>query len=203
MPPNIHIKLMKSLLIATSNAHKTAEIQSILGSTVQVTDLRSLPDVGEIIEDADSFEGNADIKSTTVSRLTSGLVLADDSGLTVQALDGAPGIYSARYAGAEASMDENKALLLQNLQGITARAASFVCVLSIAQEGKVIARFRGECHGTIIEGEEGEGGFGYDPLFIPDGYDQTFAQLPAETKNAISHRALAMEQFQSWMNSQS
>ncbi len=194
---------MKSLLIATSNSHKTSEIQSMLGATVEVSDLNSLPTVGEIVEDADSFEGNADIKSTTVSALTDQLVLADDSGLAVAALEGAPGIYSARYAGENASMEENKALLLDQLTGVTERRASFVCVLSVAQRGEVVARFRGECHGRIIEGEEGEGGFGYDPLFIPDGYEQTFAQLPAETKNAISHRAVAMEQFQQWMSSQS
>ncbi len=194
---------MTNLLLATSNAHKTEEIQKILGDTVQVSDLRSLPEVGEIVEDAETFEGNANIKSTTVSQLSEGLVLSDDSGLAVASLDGAPGIYSARYAGPEASMEENKALLLTNLAGVTDRQAAFVCVLSVARAGEVVATFRGECAGSIIDSELGSGGFGYDPLFIPEGYEKTFAELPAEVKNEISHRAVAMKKFQTWLSSQS
>lgn len=194
---------MDSLLVATGNSHKTQEIQKILGSDITVKDLSSLPEVGEIIEDADTFTGNANIKSITVSKLTEDLVLSDDSGLCVEALGGAPGIRSARYAGESATMEENKALLLRNLAGKSDRRAKFVCVLSVAQSGSVIATFEGECAGTIIMEEKGAGGFGYDPLFIPDGYDKTFSELPEETKNKISHRAVAMEKFQRWLKSQS
>ena len=187
-----------TLLIATGNSHKTEEIQAMLGDDVLVSDLKSLAEVGEIIEDADTFEGNADIKSLAVSGLTKELVLADDSGLVVDALNGDPGIRSARYAGENASMEENKALLLSSLEGEVNRQARFVCVLSVAKEGEVIAQFRGECEGRIIEQELGGGGFGYDPLFIPEGYEKTFAELPAETKNTISHRAVAFKKFQEW-----
>jgi len=193
---------MNSLLIATGNSHKTEEIQKILGDSIIVSDLRSLPEIGEIIEDSDTFEGNANIKSVTVSKLTENFVLSDDSGLCVEALEGAPGIRSARYAGESATMEENKALLLSNLEKKTDRRAKFVCVLSVARKGEAIVTFRGECPGRIIEEEKGNGGFGYDPLFIPDGYDKTFSELPEETKNAISHRAVAMVKFQTWLNSQ-
>jgi len=188
----------KTLLIATGNSHKAEEIQAMLGNEVEVKDLRSLPEIGEIIEDADTFEGNADIKALTVSQLTDELVLADDSGLAVDALNGAPGIRSARYAGDHATMAENKVLLLKDLVGVESRKARFVCVLSLAKDGEVLARFRGECLGRIISEEVGEGGFGYDPLFIPEGYEQTFAELSAETKNSISHRAVAFQKFQEW-----
>ncbi len=194
---------MNSLLVATANAHKTEEIQKILGPEISVQDLRTLPEVGDIVEDALTFEGNANIKSVTVSNLTPDLVLSDDSGLCVEALAGAPGIRSARYAGDDATMEENKALLLQNLKGESDRRAAFVCVLSVARKGEVVATFRGECAGKIIDAEQGEGGFGYDPLFIPDGYTETFAELPAEVKNGISHRAVAMQQFQAWLSLQS
>jgi len=194
---------MKNLLLATGNTHKTQEIQKILGSGVSVLDLRSLPNVSEIIEDSDTFEGNANIKSVTVSQLTSEIVLADDSGLCVDALSGAPGIRSARYAGENATMEQNKELLLSELSGKENRKAAFVCVLSVAKQGEVIATFRGECVGRIIDDERGAGGFGYDPLFIPEGYDKTFSELPEEVKNQISHRAVAMKQFQGWLKSQS
>jgi len=192
---------MNSLLVATGNSHKAQEIQSMLGSHIVVRDLSSLPAIGEIIEDADTFEGNADIKALAVSAHTDELVLADDSGLCVEALNGEPGIYSARYAGEHADMPANKALLLSKLADHSNRKAFFVCVFSVAQQGKIIARFRGECHGTIIDQERGEGGFGYDPLFIPDGFTETFSELPAEKKNELSHRANAMSHFQSWLRS--
>lgn len=194
---------MNSLLVATANAHKTEEIQKILGPEISVQDLRTLPELGDIVEDAMTFEGNANIKSLTVSELTPDLVLSDDSGLCVEALDGAPGIRSARYAGEDATMEENKALLLQNMKGKSDRRAAFVCVLSVARKGEVVATFRGECPGKIIDTEQGEGGFGYDPLFIPNDYTETFAELPAKVKNGISHRAVAMQQFQAWLSLQS
>lgn len=191
---------MKKILLATTNSHKTQEIQTMLGSEYLVEDLSSMPQIGDIIEDADTFEGNANIKALAVSAHTEAFVLADDSGLCVDALDGAPGIYSARYAGPHADMEENKKLLLENLKNSSQREAAFVCVLSIAQGGEIVTNFRGECTGTIIQEERGAGGFGYDPLFIPTGYDQTFAELPAQTKNELSHRAHAMAQFLAWLN---
>jgi len=193
---------MNSLLLATGNSHKAQEFQKIL-SGITIRDLSSLPEVGEIIENADTFEGNANIKSLSVSRLTDEFVLSDDSGLCVEALNGDPGIRSARYAGEEAEMEENKALLLSNLLGVDTRAAKFVCVLSLAKMGEVVATFRGECPGRIISEEKGDGGFGYDPLFIPDGYAETFSELPLEVKNQISHRAVAIQQFKEWLSSQS
>lgn len=194
---------MKKIYLATGNSHKAEEIQAMLGDEITVKDLRSLPEVGEIIEDADTFQGNADIKALAVSALTEELVIADDSGLCVEALDGAPGIYSARYAGEGATMTENKARLIKNLDGISNRKASFICVISVARGGEILTRFRGECSGVLLREESGEGGFGYDPLFIPDGYEKTFAELPAEVKNQISHRAHALSAFKEWMRSPS
>lgn len=195
--------MMKTLLLATGNSHKTEEIQAMLGDTVQVKDLRAFPEIGEIIEDAETFAGNADIKALAVSALTDELVLADDSGLCVKALGGDPGVRSARYAGENATMVENKARLLKNLDGISDRAASFMCVLSVAQGGEVIQRFTGECKGSLLRAETGEGGFGYDPLFVPDGYEKSFAEIPGEEKNKLSHRGLALEKFKAWIASQS
>lgn len=191
---------MQKIVLATGNSHKTQEIREILGAGFEVLDISDFPEVGEIIEDADTFEGNADLKALAISRLTDSLVIADDSGLCVDALDEAPGIRSARYAGEQATMEQNKTLLLQNLIGESNRSAKFVCVLSVARSGQIVTRFRGECPGSIISEEHGSGGFGYDPLFIPSGYEQTFAQLGAEIKNELSHRGKAMELFQQWIN---
>ena len=194
---------LSSLLLATGNAHKTEEIQAMLGAQVLVTDLRELPQIGEIIEDAETFEGNADLKALAVSCYTENLVLADDSGLCVKVLDGEPGVRSARYAGESATMEQNKTLLLKNIKSKNVHGstpAHFVCALSLAQKGKVIARFRGECHGLLTETASGMGGFGYDPLFIPEGYTETFAEITAEEKNRISHRAHALQQFITWLD---
>lgn len=186
------------MILATSNAHKTAEFQAMLGEHECVRDLSIFPELGEIVEDAESFEGNADIKALAVSALTDEMVIADDSGLCVSALGGAPGIRSARYAGNSASMEENKALLLQNLADVTDRSAYFVCALSVARKGVIIQRFRGECHGYLLREESGVGGFGYDPMFVPEGEKKSFAELPAAVKNEMSHRAHALMAFQKW-----
>lgn len=193
---------MKTLLLATGNSHKTEEIQAMLGEAVEVSDLSSFPELGEIIEDAETFQGNADIKALAAAALTDQLVLADDSGLCVPALGGEPGVRSARYAGENATMVENKARLLKNLDGITDRSASFMCVLSVVQGGEVIQHFTGECKGRLLHGETGEGGFGYDPLFVPEGYEKSFAELPGEVKNKLSHRGIALEKFKAWIASQ-
>lgn len=194
--------MMKKITLATGNAHKTEEVQSILGDGYKVLDLSQFSPKPEIVEDAETFEGNADLKALAIAGLVDHLVIADDSGLAVDALGGEPGIYSARYAGEEASMEENKEKLLQKLSQKEERSARFVCVISVAQEGKVIQRFRGECEGEIIEEESGQGGFGYDPLFKPEGYELTFAELSSEKKNELSHRGKAMKQFMNWLNEQ-
>jgi len=193
-----------TIRIATGNPNKVSEIQTMLGSSMKVKDLTGLSGLGEIQEDALTFTGNADIKALAVSQLCQDFVLADDSGLCVNGLNGAPGVRSARYAGEEASMEQNKKLLLENLKGQKgeAREAYFICALSVAYRGEIVARFEGKSHGRIITEECGEEGFGYDPMFVPEGLDRTFAQISAAEKNKISHRARAMQSFCSWLEEQ-
>jgi len=187
------------LIVATRNAHKTREIDQILGSTVVVQDLTDHPEISEIVESGESFEENAKLKATAVSKQLPGLVIADDSGLEVEALKGAPGIHSARYAGPNASDQEKIAKLLQQLARAGAksdrRRARFRCVLAVAREGLVLAMFEGMVEGKIAEQPRGLHGFGYDPIFIPDGFEETFAELPHELKNNISHRAKAIRKL--------
>ena len=188
------------LIVATRNAHKTREIGQILDSTVVVQDLTAHPEIPEIAEPGESFEENAKLKAIAVSRQLPGLVTADDSGLEVEALDGAPGIHSARYAGPNASDREKIAKLLCELAKAGAksdqRRARFRCVLAVAREGRILAIFEGIVEGKIAEQPRGLHGFGYDPIFIPDGFEETFAELPEELKNNISHRAKAIRKLQ-------
>lgn len=186
---------MRRLLIATKNAHKTAEIAAMLGHDWAVTDLNAHPEIPSPDETGETFAENAAIKARAASLLFSGLVLADDSGLEVDALAGAPGILSARYAGEQASDAENRAKLLQALTGTRGkdRSARFRCVLVLVEAGEVRGTFDGTVEGIIINAERGAGGFGYDALFVPVGHCETFAQLPAGTKNILSHRARALE----------
>jgi len=185
---------MQTLLIATRNGHKTREIAQILGSTWEVRDLTSYPDAPEIPETGATFEENAAQKALTASLRFDSVVLADDSGLEVDALSGAPGVYSARFAGSRATDEENRFLLIKRLKelGTEAAKARFRCVMVLARHGAVLDGFAGTVEGKVIPQERGQGGFGYDPMFIPDGYDQTFGQLPAATKNSMSHRARAL-----------
>ncbi len=186
---------MPRLLIATKNAHKTAEIAAMLGPEWDVTDLSAHPEIPAPEENGETFAENAVIKALAAARLFPGLVLADDSGLEVDALGGAPGVRSARYAGPQATDADNRAKLLRELANFRGkeRAARFRCTLVLAENGTVRATFDGTVEGLIINAERGEGGFGYDALFVPEGYCETFAQLPAATKNTLSHRARAME----------
>jgi XTP/dITP diphosphohydrolase len=188
------------LIVATRNAHKTREIEQIFGSGLAVRDLIAYPEISEIMESGTSFEENAKLKAIAVSKKLPGLVIADDSGLAVEALGGAPGIQSARYAGVNASDKEKIAKLLRQLAKVDAkgdqRRARFCCVLAIAREGQVLATFEGVVGGKIAERPRGSHGFGYDPIFIPDGFEETFAELPEGVKNNISHRAKAIRKLQ-------
>jgi XTP/dITP diphosphohydrolase len=188
------------LLVSTRNAHKVREIRTILGESFGVSDLSVLPAMPEVEETGESFEDNAALKAVAASQLFDGWVIADDSGLEVDALEGAPGVFSARYAGASALDAENNALLLRNLEGVRgkARTARFRCVIVLARAGRKLAAFSGAVKGIIAPHPRGAEGFGYDPLFIPDGFCQTFGELPPTTKNRLSHRARALSQLRDW-----
>jgi XTP/dITP diphosphohydrolase len=184
------------LVVATRNTHKTREIQHILGPDFTVRDLQAYPEIPNIPESGTSFEENAKLKALAVSRRSPALVIADDSGLEVDALGGAPGIYSARYAGANATESEKIDKLLRELARVRAtedrRRARFRCVVAIACNGNLLGTFEGIVEGRIADEVRGHSGFGYDPIFIPEGFEQTFGELPTEVKNTISHRAKAI-----------
>ncbi len=184
------------LLIATRNAHKTEEIRAILGDAWEVSDLNAHSDVPSPEETGETFSENAAIKAVAASRVFDGWVLADDSGLEVDALSGAPGVRSARYAGEGATDADNRAKLLAALAGVRGKARSgrFRCAMVLAKGGEVFGTFEGTVEGVIVNSERGEGGFGYDALFVPEGHCETFAQLPPATKNQLSHRGRAMHQ---------
>jgi XTP/dITP diphosphohydrolase len=184
------------LVVATRNRNKTHEIQHILGSGFRIHDLGAHPDISEIREDGTSFEENAKLKALAASTQLSALVIADDSGLEVDALGGAPGIYSARYAGANATERDKIDKLLRELDRVRAtddrRRARFRCVVALARNGSLLGTFEGIVEGRIANEVRGDYGFGYDPIFIPEGSEQTFGELPKEVKNRISHRAKAI-----------
>jgi XTP/dITP diphosphohydrolase len=184
---------MKRLLVATGNPHKLAEIRAMLElPDLEIIGLAAVAPVPEIIEDADTFEGNAIKKATETAAFTGEWTLADDSGLAVRALQWAPGIYSARYAGTHGDDDANNAKLLRKLADQTDRMAKFVCVMALAAPTGDVRTVRGECPGIIVHEPRGTQGFGYDPLFVPDGYSQTFAEMQDTAKNRISHRSRAL-----------
>jgi XTP/dITP diphosphohydrolase len=188
------------LLASTRNRHKLREIRTILGARFEVSDLSILPTMPEVEETGTSFKENADLKAFAASQLFEGWVIADDSGLEVDALGGSPGVYSARYAGETASDSENNALLLKNLKEVPEkkRRARFRCVIVLARAGRKLAAFSGAVEGMIASSPRGGEGFGYDPLFIPDGFSETFGELPVATKNRLSHRARALNQLRAW-----
>ena len=187
---------MPLLVFATSNAHKTEEVAAILGEEWQVEDLRAHPGVTLDEETGDTFEANAIIKAVSGSRGAPGmLVLADDSGLEVDALGGAPGVRSARYAGETANAADNRAKLKTELAKLPQDirfTGRFQCCMVLAKDGEVLHVTNGSVEGRLLTEEVGAGGFGYDALFIPDGFAETFGVLPAETKNQLSHRARAL-----------
>jgi len=187
------------LILATRNSHKLREIDQILGAEFPIRALSSSDQVAEIDESGSSYKENAILKAVTVSRHLSGLIVGDDSGLEVDALGGAPGIYSARYGGATATSEEKISKLLGELANVHAtgdqRAARFRCLLAVANAGKLLGTFEGVAEGKIAEAARGAHGFGYDPIFMPDGFAKTFAELPDEVKNNISHRAKAIHKL--------
>ena len=184
---------MKNIVIATANSHKFREIGQILaGIPAGILSLKDYPEIPPIIESGESFRENAWIKAKTVFHHTGLLSLADDSGLEVDALDGAPGIYSARFAGPDKDYSQNNVKLLRELRDLPPeqRDARFRCVVSIV--GPDTEDFaEGIVRGKITDSLRGSAGFGYDPLFVPDGHEQTFAEMGELLKNQISHRAEA------------
>ena len=211
---------MMQLLLATHNANKTREFAQLFGPEILIRDLTQIPATGPVAETGSTFEQNATIKAQIVSGLfPNELVLADDSGLDVEALNG-PGIFSARYAAEHATDEQNVVKLLSELtnrdramdprhprptQAQTARGralsnkARFCCVLALARRGQVLGTFSGEVRGNIVDKRRGNKGFGYDPVFQPEGFEETFAELAAETKNRISHRARAAEKLRAFL----
>jgi XTP/dITP diphosphohydrolase len=173
----------------------------LLGNSFHVYDLSALPEAPEVEETGVTFLENATLKAIALSECTDALVLADDSGLEVDALGGQPGVYSARYAGPKADDDANNRKLILELASVPAdrRTGRFRCVIVVAQGGKVLADFAGTVEGRLQWEPKGSEGFGYDPLFVPDGYEQSFAEMGPVVKNKISHRANAMEQVAQWL----
>ena len=187
--------MKRKLVFATNNAHKLDEISAILGEKVELLSLKDIHCDIDIPETSDTLEGNAMLKAEYIYEHYGLDCFADDTGLEVEALNGEPGVYSARYAGGEGhKAEDNMQKLLQNMQGIQNRTAQFRTVICLITNGKKHL-FEGVVKGEIIKEKRGDSGFGYDPIFMPQGYEQTFAELGNETKNKISHRALAVEKL--------
>lgn len=187
---------MHCLLLATRNSHKTREFAEILGDEFELRDLAGAAELPAVEETGPTFEENAVLKAVETSKHFPGLVVGDDSGLAVDALNGAPGIYSARYAGERATDAENVAKVLAELASCGPMAelpaARFHCALALAKEGKVLGTFAGAIEGRIVSEPRGSAGFGYDPIFEPRGFSRTLAELSSAEKNRISHRARAI-----------
>lgn len=200
--------MLSVLVIATTNKNKVREFRDILKDLD--IDILSLDDFGPIptvIEDGDTFDANAYKKAHHTAKVLGLPAIADDSGLVVEALNGAPGVYSARYAGNNATDEDNCTKLLSELQGVENRKAYFECVLSIAVPSGPALTYEGRCHGTILEEKRGDNGFGYDPVFYFEDLGKTFAEVPLEEKNKVSHRGKALaevkrevQQVAKWLN---
>lgn len=192
--------LRMTIVLATRNPGKIAELRALLADLpVELVSAAEVADAPEVEEDAPTLEGNARKKAQAL-RLHTGLpALADDTGLEVDALGGAPGVRSARFAGPDADDAANRARLLRDLDGAADRAARFRTVLAFA-DGEDVRFFEGVCEGRITDTERGEGGFGYDALFQPEGGTRTFAEMPAEAKNAVSHRGRALRAFADFLH---
>ncbi|MBP3472650.1 MAG: non-canonical purine NTP diphosphatase [Paraprevotella sp.] len=183
--------MKRKLVFATNNAHKLEEIKAILGEQVEILSLKDIGCDTDIPETADTLEGNASLKAHYIYEHYGMDCFADDTGLEVEALDGAPGVYSARYAGAGHDSEANMRKLLVKLKEITDRKAQFRTVISLIEQGEE-HQFEGIVKGCILEEKRGDSGFGYDPIFQPEGYDRSFAELGNDIKNRISHRARAV-----------
>lgn len=183
------------LFLASGNPHKIEELQQILKPLgIQLKSTLDFPDAPEVVEDQPDLKGNARKKAQFWYQKTGLPAIADDTGLEVEALNGAPGVYSARYAGEDATYQDNVDKLLRELEGQENRKAQFRTVIAyITEESEYF--FEGACKGEIVTDQKGTKGFGYDPVFRPDGYDQTFAELNSKEKNKISHRGKALEKF--------
>lgn len=185
---------MEELIMATNNKHKVEEVQRLVGDRIKIISLRDLNCREEIPEDGSTLRENALQKAQFVWDKYGKACFADDTGLMVEALGGAPGVYTARYAGEGCSFDDNIDLLLENMEGKTNRNARFETVICLIEDGKP-QYFEGRCEGVITTERYGRGGFGYDPVFMPKGYGESFAELSMEEKNRISHRGRATDKL--------
>ncbi len=192
--------MIKQIIFATNNAHKLSEVQAVLGDRFRLVTLAECGITEEIPEDAPTLEGNALQKARYVHERTGADCFADDTGLEVDALDGAPGVHSARYATDGHDFAANNRLLLRNLAGAADRSAHFRTVIALILDGREYL-FEGRVDGRIAESEAGCGGFGYDPLFVPECFDKTFAEMDADEKNAISHRGRAVRRLVEFLQS--
>ncbi len=194
---------MQTIVLATRNAKKRKELEDLLDSPeYQILTLEDFPDCPEVVEDGDTFLANARKKAVEVSQFTNLPAVADDSGLAVDALNGAPGIYSARYARGEGSTDEeNNQALLKALENVpdAERTAHYVCAVAFAEKGQTRFETEGTVEGLILREYRGDGGFGYDPLFYFPPFQATFAEVPIERKHAVSHRGKAMREFAAFL----
>ena len=188
------------LIFATHNKNKVIEVKSLINQNINLLNLSDINFTDDINETATTLEGNALLKAQTIFKKTNRNCFADDSGLLVDALNGEPGVYSARYAGEQKNDEDNITKILNNLQGIENRKAQFKTVLALIINGKEYL-FEVNMHGTITYEKIGLKGFGYDPIFMPKGYSKTFAELTLEEKSKISHRALALNKMIGFINS--
>lgn len=192
--------MSRTLIFATNNLHKLEEVQHLVGDSFTLKSLDGIGCTEDIAETGVTFQENASIKSQYIFSHYGLDCFGDDSGLEIDALNGEPGVYSARYSGTR-DMDQNLQLALQKLGNTTNRRARFKTVISLILQGQEHF-FEGTVEGVITDGPKGNGGFGYDPIFRPDGYDITFAEMPLEEKNKISHRARAMQQLVEFLKKQ-
>lgn len=186
------------LVFATNNRHKLDEVRAIVGDRVDVLSLNDIGCYDDIPETADTLQGNALIKARYIHEKFGVDCFADDTGLEVEALDGAPGVYSARYAGEECDSEANMQKLLQNLTGKSNRNAQFRTVIALIIKGEE-KLFNGIVKGTITEEKRGDSGFGYDPVFVPEGFSESFAQMSGDMKNSISHRYRATRELSNYL----
>ncbi len=192
------------LVVATRNAHKTGEIRAMLAGKWEVKDLSAFPAAPPVDETGVTFTENATLKAVSASKHIPGVILADDSGLEVDVLGGRPGVWSSSFGGEEGNHEKNNAHMMAELAKAGVKkgdkpSARFRCVMILAKDGQVLAEFSGAVEGHMLTELTGQGGFGYDPLFVPNGYEQSFAELPMAVKNSMSHRGRALAQVVEWI----